>query len=80
MYNTVYIKYNIKKFVHIWNLLITGNDNSSFPFSLMAKTLLFNAHYEKTDLMVFVVVIPKKDGRAWLCPTFFWYDTDFLRI
>ena len=29
--------------------------------------------HKKTDLKVFVVVIPK----AWPCPSFFWYDTDF---
>ncbi len=23
---------------------------------------------------------PKKNGRAWPCPSFFWYDTDFLEF
>ncbi len=22
----------------------------------------------------------KKDGQAWLCPSFFWHDTDFLEF
>ncbi len=42
----------------------------------------YDACHEKTDLKVFVGVIgglsyQKKDGRAWPCPSFFWYDTDF---
>ena len=32
----------------------------------------YDAHHEKTDLKVFVVVIPR--------PSFFWYDTDFLEF
>ncbi len=38
---------------------------------------LHDARHEKTDLKAFVVVIPKKDGRAWPRPSFFWHDTDF---
>ncbi len=34
-------------------------------------------HHEKTNLKVFVVVIPKKDGRACPCPSFFWHDNNF---
>ncbi len=41
----------------------------------------FYACHKKTDLKVFVVVIPKKkDGHAWPHPSFFWYDTDFLEF
>ena len=37
--------------------------------------------HEKTDVKVFVVVIyQKKDGSAWPCPSYFWYDTDFLEF
>ena len=36
-----------------------------------------DACHKKTDLKVFVVVIPKE---GWPHPSFFWYDTDFLKI
>ncbi len=39
-----------------------------------------DAHHEKTDVKVFVLSYQKKDGRSWPRPSFFWYDTDFLRI
>ncbi len=39
--------------------------------------LLLDTRHEKTDLKVFVVVIPKE---GWPRPSFFWYDTDFLEF
>ncbi len=36
---------------------------------------LYDACHEKTDLKVFIIVIPK-EGWAWPPPSFFWYDND----
>ena len=35
--------------------------------------------HAKRSLMSWVGVIPKKDGRAWPRPSFFWYDIDFSK-
>ncbi len=55
-------------------------------FLIPMSTMINDARHEKTDLKVFVVVIPKegwvlpvipkKDGCAWRRPSFFWYDND----
>ena len=66
--------------VHYMHGHLVKNQAMSKFFSLVRPQTL-DVHHEKTDLKVFVVVIPKKGwarhGRAWPCPSFFWYDTDF---
>ncbi len=38
--------------------------------------LTYDARYEKTDLKVFVIVIPKEGWACMAAPSFFWYDND----
>ncbi len=48
------------------------------PFLAHIYCVLFDAHHEKTDLKVFVIVIPKEGW--WPLPSFFWHDTNFLEF
>ena len=49
-----------------------GLESKTLTFQFMDGVDIIDAHPKKTDLKVFVVVIPKE-----ACPSFFWYDTDF---
>ncbi len=41
---------------------------------------MYDVCHEKTDLKVFVIVIPKEGWARVTVPTFFWYDTNFLEF
>ncbi len=58
-----------------WALFWYDNDKKS-KYLLFAWHHSYDACHEKTDLKVFVVVIPKE---GWVCPSSFWHDTDFSR-
>ncbi len=82
------LKISVNKYEADINALLMENkklDNAAEEYNKMNSFLtkenevlkVNDAHHEKTDLEVFVVVIPKEGWRSWPRRSFFWYETNF---
>ncbi len=61
-----------------WTTLSIEYFISRIPRVQLGQVPCWNdAHHKKTDIKVFVVVIPKEGWARVAPPSFFWYDTDF---
>ena len=58
----------------LWHDKKSESSHSAFNWAYMRYVT------RKQTLRSLLVSYQKMDGRVWPCPSFFWYDTDFLRI